>query len=193
MPINPYGMTKYVFERVLSDYGKAFDFKYVSLRYFNAAGADTEADIGEDHNPETHIIPLLLEAAYTRKIFNLFGIGYDTADGSCIRDYIHVEDLASAHIKACEYLRRGGVSECVNLGTGEAYSNLELIRVVEKVTNRAINVNICPAREGDPAQLTASSIKAARLFDWRPVNSSITNIVQTAWNWYKSKEGIHES
>jgi len=183
-PISPYGMTKYVFERILSDYSNAYGLKYASLRYFNAAGASADASIGEDHDPETHIIPLLIESAATGKTFRLFGTDYPTRDGSCERDYIHVTDLASAHTAACRYLIDGGEPTFVNLGTGTGVTNLELVKTVEEVTGRKVNLVLDGRREGDPAALVASNEKARKVLGWKPEHSEIDNVVKTANDWY---------
>jgi UDP-arabinose 4-epimerase len=183
-PVSPYGMTKFVFERILADYARAYGLKYVSLRYFNAAGASSDATIGELHEPETHIIPLLIEAAHTGNAFHLFGFDYLTRDGSCERDYIHVEDLASAHIAAGEYLLGGGDSVNVNLGTGLGVTNLELVRIVEEVTGKKIDIVRDERREGDPDRLIASNGKAWDILGWRPRHSDINEIVASANRWY---------
>jgi UDP-glucose-4-epimerase GalE len=183
-PISPYGMTKYVFERILADYDRAYGLKYAALRYFNAAGASPDAEIGEDHDPETHIIPLLIDSACTGREFRLFGTDYPTRDGSCERDYIHVTDLATAHTAARRHLTSGGDSVCVNLGTGTGVTNLELVRTVEEVTGRRVNLVKADRREGDPAALVASNTKARDVLKWTPGHSDIRDIVETAYNWY---------
>lgn len=188
-PVNPYGWTKLIFERMLSDYDNAYGLKYVSLRYFNAAGADADGDIGEMHDPETHVIPILLQNALgLRDRFYVFGTDYDTHDGSCIRDYIHVTDLADAHIKAIEYLFREERSDCFNLGTGKGVSVLELVDSVQNITGKKLNVILENRREGDPDILVADNSKAKEILNWNPVHSSIENIIKTAWNWH-SKVG----
>jgi UDP-glucose 4-epimerase len=188
-PVNPYGWTKLIFERMLSDYDNAYGLKYVSLRYFNAAGADADGDIGEMHDPETHVIPILLQNALgLRDRFYVFGTDYDTHDGSCIRDYIHVTDLADAHIKAIEYLFREERSDCFNLGTGKGVSVLELVDSVQNITDKKLNVILENRREGDPDILVADNSKAKEVLNWNPVHSSIENIIKTAWNWH-SKVG----
>jgi UDP-glucose 4-epimerase len=183
-PISPYGMTKYVFERILLDFEKAYSFNFVSLRYFNAAGADQDGELGEDHDPETHVIPLLLKNIYTNKnSFTVFGDNYPTKDGTCIRDYIHVDDLADAHVKAVEYLKKQNHFNFINLGTGVGISVLELIAAAEKITEKKANVKICDRRPGDPAELIASYQRAQTELGWIPEHSSIENIVLTAWRW----------
>jgi len=184
-PVNPYGWTKLIFERMMNDYGNAYGLKYVSLRYFNAAGADADGSIGETHEPETHVIPILLQNALgMRKKFSIFGTDYNTRDGSCIRDYIHVTDLADAHIKAVEYLSKGGKSDCFNLGTGTGITVLELISAVEDITGKKINVSFEGRRPGDPDSLVADSSKAKEILGWEPIHSSIDNIIKTAWGWH---------
>lgn len=188
-PVNPYGWTKLMFEQMMNDYDHAYGLKYVSLRYFNAAGADADGTMGEMHDPETHVIPILLQNALgTRNKFSVFGTDYDTEDGSCIRDYIHVTDLADAHIKAIEYLLNGGNSDCFNLGTGEGVSVLELIEKVKKITGKELNVSLEGRRPGDPDILVADNTKAKEILGWNPIHSSMENIIGTAWNWH-SKVG----
>jgi UDP-glucose 4-epimerase len=185
LPINPYGWTKLMFERMMNDYDNAYGLRYVSLRYFNAAGADAGGDIGEKHNPETHIIPILLENAMgIRNCFSVFGTDYKTRDGSCIRDYIHVTDLADAHIKAIEYLFNNDKSDCFNLGTGEGVSVLELVRTVEKITGKKLKISKEERRPGDPDILIADNTKAKSILRWTPSHSSIDNIIKTAWTWH---------
>lgn len=184
-PVNPYGWTKLIFERMMHDYAEAYGLKYVSLRYFNAAGADADGSIGEMHDPETHVIPILLQNALEiRDGFSIFGTDYDTPDGSCIRDYIHVTDLADAHIKAIEYLFREQRSNQFNLGTGEGISVIELINAVERITGKKLNVTPMCRRTGDPAVLVADNSKAKNELGWIPVHSSIENIIKTAWDWH---------
>ncbi|MGE4212710.1 MAG: UDP-glucose 4-epimerase GalE [Candidatus Methanomethylophilaceae archaeon] len=184
-PVNPYGWTKLMFEQMMKDYDEAYDLRYISLRYFNAAGADADGSIGETHNPETHVIPILLQNILgIRKKFSVFGTDYDTRDGSCIRDYIHVTDLADAHIKAIEYLFEKNESDYFNLGSGEGISVLELIRVVERITGKRLNVVFEDRRPGDPDILIADNSKAKVALGWNPVHSSIDNIVRTAWGWH---------
>jgi len=185
-PISPYGMTKYVFERILSDFQRAYGFNFVSLRYFNAAGASTDGELGEWHTPETHVIPLILECVNDKnKEFKIFGTDYPTRDGSCIRDYIHVDDLADAHMKTINYLTKPQHINYFNLGTGYGCSVIELVKTVENKTETKINVQHCEKREGDPPELIASYELANKEFNWEPKHSSIDNIVLTAWNWYK--------
>lgn len=185
-PINPYGFTKLVIERALEDYARAYGSAVAALRYFNAAGASPDGELGEDHDPETHLIPLVLQVALGRRdAVTIFGDDYPTADGTCIRDYIHVDDLASAHLAALERLRPG---ECLklNLGTGRGFSVHEVIRACRRVTGREIPARIGPRRAGDPAELVADASLARRTLQWQPDYTSIESIVQTAWRWHQA-------
>lgn len=183
-PINPYANTKYIIEKMLSDYEGAFGLKHVCLRYFNAAGAAVDGKIGESHDPETHLIPLVLQSALgSRGEVSVFGNDYDTADGTCIRDYIHVEDLASAHLKAIEYLAAGNQSEIINLGTGKGNSVLEIIEKAGVITGEKIPYSIIERRPGDPAVLVADNKKAGRLLHWTP-RYFIEEILESAWRWH---------
>lgn len=187
-PINPYGASKLMIERILSDYNKAYGLNYCCLRYFNAAGADPEGEIGESHEPETHLIPLVLSAALgEREDIKVFGTDYPTKDGSCIRDYIHVMDLADAHIKAMDYLKAGGESDCFNLGNCIGNSVLEVIEAAKEVTGKEITVTNVERRPGDPPVLVGSSEKAEKVLGWKPKYSSIKTILGHAWNWYCNK------
>ena len=186
LPINPYGFTKLVIERALKDYAHAYGFAGASLRYFNASGAAADGSIGEDHTPETHLIPLVLQVALgQRESIQIFGSDYPTPDGTCIRDYIHVEDLASAHLAALEKLESGNVLE-VNLGTGVGNSVLEVINACRKASGHPIPALMCPRRAGDPAELVAHCALAKQLLGWEPRYKTIDQIVQTAWNWHKA-------
>ncbi len=186
LPINPYGFTKLVIERALKDYAHAYGFAGASLRYFNASGAAADGSIGEDHTPETHLIPLVLQVALgQRESIQIFGSDYPTPDGTCIRDYIHVEDLASAHLAALEKLESGKVLE-VNLGTGVGNSVLEVINACRKASGHPIPALMCPRRAGDPAELVAQCSLAKELLGWEPRYKTIDQIVQTAWNWHKA-------
>jgi len=188
-PVNPYGATKLMVERIFKDYYNAYGLQYVVLRYFNAAGADPEGEIGESHDPETHIIPLVLDAAGGRRPdIKVFGTDYDTDDGSCVRDYIHVYDLATAHLLALHYLEKGGQSEFFNLGNEKGTSVLEVIDTVKRVTGRDFAVTISGRRPGDPAKLVGSSAKARRILDWKPVYGEIDRIVEHAWKWHEKAE-----
>lgn len=183
-PINPYGASKVMIENILSDYDKSYNIKFVSLRYFNACGADKLAQIGEWHTPETHLIPLVLDVAINkRESIKIFGVDYDTEDGTCIRDYIHVTDLAEAHILALEYLFNGNESDIFNLGNAKGYSVKEIINTVEKVTKRDITKIEVNRREGDPAVLVANASKANEVLKWKP-KLNLDDIIQSAWHWH---------
>lgn len=187
-PINPYGKTKLMIEQVLQDYSRAYDFKYMLLRYFNASGANNEKNIGESHNPETHLIPLVLEAAAgKRDSIKIFGNDYDTHDGTCIRDYIHVNDLAKAHRLALEKLLNGENSNFYNLGIGKGYSVNEIIEISEKITGKSINKEITSRREGDPPVLVASNEKARTELKWNPDFVDIEDIIKSAWHWEQNR------
>lgn len=186
IPINPYGFTKLVVERALKDYARAYGFAGAALRYFNAAGAASDGSIGEDHKPESHLIPLVLQVALgQRERIHVFGDDYPTPDGTCIRDYVHVEDLAAAHLAALERLGEGKVIE-VNLGSGVGYSVMQVINACRKVSGHSIPVVNSPRRAGDPAKLIADSALAKKLLDWQPKYTTIEQIVETAWNWHRS-------
>lgn len=185
-PINPYGWTKLMVERILKDYDTAYGLKSVILRYFNASGADESGIIGEWHNPETHLIPLILDAAMgKREDIKIFGTDYDTPDGTCIRDYIHVTDLADAHILSLEYLNKNNQSNQFNLGNGQGFSVREVIESVKRVTGMNFNVTQTQRREGDPAILIGSSKKAKDTLGWDPQYVNIDKIIETAWNWHQ--------
>jgi UDP-glucose 4-epimerase len=185
-PTNPYGESKLFFEKVLKWYDRAYGLKSVSLRYFNAAGAHPSGEIGEDHDPEHHLIPLAIGAAAGyRPELTVFGDDYDTPDGTCIRDYIHVCDLADAHLLAIERLEAGGCSEAYNLGNGNGHSVLEVIRTVESVTGLKVPWKMGPRRPGDPARLVGSSEKAIRELGWKPQLNTLETIVETAWRWHR--------
>lgn len=185
-PINPYGWTKLMVERILKDYDTAYGLKSVILRYFNASGADESGIIGEWHNPETHLIPLILDAAMgKREDIKIFGTDYDTPDGTCIRDYIHVTDLADAHILSLEYLNKNNQSNQFNLGNGQGFSVKEVIESVKRVTGRNFNVTQTQRREGDPAILIGSSKKAKDTLGWDPQYVNIDKIIETAWIWHQ--------
>lgn len=187
-PINPYANTKLIIEMLLKDFEKAFSLKSVCLRYFNAAGAHTNGLIGESHSPEPHLIPLILYTAQKKreKIF-VFGNDYNTPDGTCIRDYIHVLDLADAHLKALEYLFDGGNSTIINLGTGVGNSVLEIIEKSKLITGKQIPFELVGRREGDPAILVADNKKAKSILNWNP-KFGIEEIIQTAWNWHQNQK-----
>lgn len=188
-PINPYGRTKFVIEQALWDYAQCGRLHSVMLRYFNAAGADPEGRLGEWHNPETHAIPLAIEAALGRRpAFSIFGSDYETKDGSCIRDYVHVNDLADAHVKAVEYLLSGGKTTAINLGTGEGTTVKELISAIEAVSERRLPVVNAPRRAGDPPVLVASNGMARSILGWEP-RYGIDEIVRSAWHWHSRFNG----
>lgn len=185
-PINPYGRTKLMIEQVLKDYDRAYGLKHINLRYFNAAGADPEGEIGELHDPETHLIPLVLSSAIGRsQEIKIFGTDYPTRDGTCIRDYIHVMDLADAHIRALQYLMDKGESDSFNLGNGNGYSVREVIEAVKSVTRRDFRVKEVERREGDPPLLISNSQKARRVLNWKPLYGDLRTIIETAWKWYQ--------
>lgn len=183
-PVNPYGETKLAIEHALEAYGAAHGLRWAALRYFNAAGADHEAGLGERHEPETHLIPIVLEvAAGTRSALNVYGTTWPTPDGTCVRDYIHVTDLCEAHLAAVEHLARGGPSGAFNLGTGQGHSIREVVDVARRVTNRTIDTVDAPPRAGDPASLVAKVDRAARVLGWRAKRSDLLRIVGDAWAW----------
>jgi len=186
-PINPYGRTKRMIEEILKDYQAAFGLNYMSLRYFNAAGADPDAEVGEDHHPETHLIPLVLDvAASKRPAIKVFGTDYQTPDGTCIRDYIHVTDLARAHLMALERLLGGAGSNVYNLGNGQGFSVLEVIEHAKKITGKAIPVENADRRPGDPPVLIASNEKAVKELGWKPQYADLDDIIGTAWKWHQT-------
>jgi len=186
-PINPYGQTKLTIEKIMDDYDKAYGLRSVRLRYFNVAGADNEGRIGEWHEPETHLIPNILKSVFSGgKTFEMYGTDYNTKDGTCIRDYINVEDLAEAHILALDYLNNGGKTDYFNIGTNDGNSVKEVFATCEKITDKNIPVKICPKREGDPAVLVADNSKAKKILKWQP-NKSLKYSIKTAYNWEKSR------
>ena len=186
-PINPYGASKRMMEQVLADYGKAFGIRSVVFRYFNAAGADPSGAIGEAHDPETHLVPnILLAALGQRDGLDIFGDDYDTRDGTCIRDYIHVHDIASAHLAALDYMDRHDGSNVFNLGNGGGFSNREVLDAAERVTGRKIPYRIGPRREGDAGILVADSKKAKSELGWTPAYPEIETIIESAWKWHQA-------
>lgn len=188
-PINPYGYSKLMTEQMLQDAAKANNFNYVILRYFNVAGADGEGDIGQSFPIESHLIKIAVQVALgKRDSMQIYGDDYDTPDGTCIRDYIHVEDLASAHVDALNYLRNGGASDIFNLGYGTGFSVKEVIQVVEEVAGKALNVITGKRRAGDPPKLIADSSKAQQKLGWRPVNADLKKIVKSAFDWEKMRK-----
>jgi UDP-arabinose 4-epimerase len=184
-PVNPYGESKLMIERALHWFGEAHGIRHVALRYFNAAGADTEGEIGEDHEPETHLLPLVLYTALGRRShIDIYGTDYPTPDGSAIRDYIHVQDLAEAHVLALDYLRRGGASTALNLGTGQGHSVREVIAAAERVSGRPIARHETARRPGDPPALVADASRAREVLGWTPTHSDLDTILRTAWAWH---------
>ena len=182
-PVNPYGSTKLAIERMLAECSPAYGIGAVALRYFNAAGADPDGELGERHHPETHLIPLVLQAAAGRRdAISVFGDDWPTRDGTCVRDYIHVSDLCVAHLQALEWLGRGGRYECFNLGNGDGATVMEVIAAARQVTGRQIKVTQAPRRAGDPPSLVADASKARRLLGWQPAHADIAGIVRDAWN-----------
>jgi UDP-arabinose 4-epimerase len=182
-PVSPYGESKYMVERLLYWLGQSYGLQWVALRYFNAAGADAEGQLGEDHDPESHLIPLVIAAALGLGTLEIYGTDYDTSDGTAIRDYLHVTDLASAHLAALRYLDAGKTSTAFNLGTGRGHSVREVIAMVEQISGKKVPVREVGRRIGDPPCLVADASKSAELLNWRPRHSSLEEIVQTAWNW----------
>lgn len=193
-PTNVYGETKLTMERMMAWFDQVLGIKYVALRYFNAAGAHASGKIGEDHEPETHLIPLILQAALgQRDSIKIFGDDYNTPDGTCIRDYIHVSDLADAHLRAVQYLIAGGDSDVFNLGNGQGFSVKEMIEAVREVTGRDFPVQTTPRRAGDPAVLIASSNKAKTVLGWKPSRDNLHDIIGSAWNWHSNHpEGYND-
>ncbi len=190
-PISPYGETKYMGERILHWYSGAYNLSYVALRYFNASGADPDGEIGEVHNPESHLIPLVLQAILgKRPHIGVFGTDYETPDGTAERDYVHVKDLADAHVRALQYLIDGGESAKVNLGSGRGYSVKEVIDVAAKVTGREVPVEYQERRPGDPPALYADPSYAKKLLGWMPKHSDLETIIKTAWDWELKRESL---
>jgi UDP-glucose-4-epimerase GalE len=188
-PVNPYGVSKLFFEHALEAYDVAYGLRFASLRYFNAAGADDAGETGECHQPETHLIPLALRAATEQGVpLQVFGSDYPTVDGTCIRDYIHVTDLAEAHVKALEHLLGGGNSIALNLGTGRGHSVKEVISVVEATTGRSVRKHFAPRRAGDPPVLVADPGRAEEVLGWK-AKRSLAEIVSTAWRWLQRSQG----
>lgn len=188
-PINPYGQSKLMSERMIGDFGRAHGLNATMLRYFNAAGADADGDIGECHEPETHLIPLALDAAVGRGELVVNGDDYPTPDGTCLRDYIHVTDLADAHVMALERLLGGGEPSALNLGTGQGVSIRQVISAIEHVTGKSVPHRIGPRREGDPPALVADPSRAREILGWKARTSDIGSIVETAWRWHQRDHG----
>ncbi len=192
-PESVYGESKLMFESILSWYKKVKGINYINLRYFNAAGATIDGRLGEDHDPETHIIPIAIQAALSKdSIFKLFGTDYDTKDGTCIRDYIHVLDLATAHIQAIEKLRVSGKSDSFNLGTGNGYSNRDVLNMVKKVSGVDFEIEEIERRIGDPAVIYADNSKAVKMLGFSPKYSDLETIVKTAWDWHSKRDKENE-
>ena len=188
VPINPYGQAKLMVEKILADYDFAYGLKYVALRYFNACGADLDNEIGENHTPESHLIPLILDAAIgKREDIKIFGTDYPTPDGTCVRDYVHVTDLAQAHILALQYLLDGNESNSFNLGNGKGFSVKEVIDAAKKVTGVDFKVTEVERRAGDPPELVADSTKAKQVLKWQPQYADLETIVKSAWAWHQKK------
>lgn len=184
-PTNPYGESKLMMEKMMKWCDGAYGMKYVALRYFNVAGAKQDASIGEDHTPETHLVPIILQVALgQREELKIFGDDYDTPDGTCIRDYVHVEDLIAAHLLALDYLSAGNPSASFNLGSNTGYSVKEMLDAARKVTGKEIPATIAPRRAGDPSRLVASADKARSVLKWNPQLTDIEEIIETAWNWH---------
>lgn len=182
-PINPYGQTKLMIEKIMDDYDKAYGLRSVRLRYFNVAGADSGNIVGEWHEPETHLIPNILKSTFSNgKTFEMYGTDYDTKDGTCIRDYINVEDLAEAHVLALEYLDNGGATNFFNLGTNDGNSVKEVFSLCEEITNKKIDVKTCSRRDGDPATLVADNTKAKRILNWQP-KRNLAQSIKSAYCW----------
>ena len=189
-PISPYGVSKLMVEQVLKDFDSAYQFKSVRFRYFNAAGADPSGRLGEDHVPETHLIPLvLLTALGKRDSISIFGTDYPTPDGTCVRDYIHVTDLAEAHVLGLNYLLKGGDTTVFNLGNGNGFSVKEVIETARQITDREIKAVECPRRPGDPPALVGSSDRARNILGWNPQYADLNQIISHAWNWHQKRHG----
>lgn len=186
-PTNPYGFSKLTFEGMMKAYDRAYGLKFMALRYFNAAGADPKEEMGEDHTPETHLIPIIMQAALgLRPLLELYGNDYPTPDGTCIRDYIHIADLSQAHLLALKALAQGDDSNIYNLGNGKGYSNREVIDMARKITNREIPVKESPRRPGDPAILVASAERIRKELKWEPKYPELKTIIETAWRWHRN-------
>lgn len=187
-PLSPYGRSKLAVEEMLADFERAYGLRSVSLRYFNAAGADPEGEVGEMHDPEPHVIPrALMAAAGVLPKFGVLGHDYPTADGTAVRDYTHVSDLATAHVSALKYLLAGGASDALNLGVGRGYSVLEIVRAAERVTGRHVPLADAPRRPGDPAEVVADARRAQAVLGFRPALPELEDMVQTAWNWFRAR------
>jgi UDP-arabinose 4-epimerase len=193
LPINPYGESKLMIEKILRDFSHAYGMRSLCLRYFNAAGADLEAEIGEDHDPETHLIPLvLLTALGKRTHISVFGTDYPTPDGTCIRDYIHVSDLAQAHVLALHALEQGAPSAAYNLGNGQGFSVLEVIATARRITGKDIPIHISPRRPGDPARLVGDALRIIQELQWQPRYADLDTIIASAWKWTLNNTVDHD-
>jgi UDP-arabinose 4-epimerase len=192
-PVNPYGETKLIIERALRWYGAAYDMSWAALRYFNAAGADPSGELGEVHTPETHLIPLVLDSTMGGKAVDVYGDDYPTPDGTCVRDFIHVSDLAEAHVRALDYLLEGGKSITLNLGTGEGSSVGQVISMVEQVTGRRVSYRAAPRRAGDPAVLVADPSLARKVLAWHPTHSGLESIIRSAWKWHSQESPLRST
>ena len=189
-PINPYGTSKLMVEQILNDFDVSHNLRSVCFRYFNAAGADPEGRLGEDHNPETHLIPLVLYAAMgKRDAISIFGTDYDTPDGTCVRDYIHVSDLADAHVLGLDYLLKGGESTQFNLGNGNGFSVKEVIETAKQITGREFNVKLADRRPGDTPTLVGTAERAINILGWQPKYADINSIIAHAWQWHQKRHG----
>lgn len=183
-PVNPYGSTKKIMEMFLKDFCEVKGVKTVSLRLFNLSGANKEGDIGEFHNPETHIIPRIFRSLSVNRVFEIYGDDWNTPDGTCVRDYVHVDDAANAFIKSIGYLKKGGKSNVFNVGSGVGTSVMAIIKEVSRITTRGVEYDVKPRRIGDPAVLMADISETKKILQWEPINSSIENIISTAWKWH---------
>ncbi|NJE63091.1 UDP-glucose 4-epimerase GalE [Enterococcus durans] len=192
-PKNPYGESKLMMEKMMKWCDNAYGMRYVALRYFNVAGAKSDASIGEDHTPETHLVPIILQVALgQRESLAIYGDDYDTPDGTCVRDYVQVEDLIAAHILALEYLKAGNESNFFNLGSNQGYSVQEMLEAAREVTGKEIPAKIAPRRAGDPSRLVASSAKAQAILGWKPKFTDVKEIIKTAWEWHVSHPNGYE-
>ncbi len=188
-PINPYGVTKLMCEQIMKDFGDAYGLRYVFFRYFNVAGADLGGELGEQHEPPSHVIPIIFDSVTGKTdSFKIFGDDYDTPDGTCIRDYVHVADLADGHVRAVEHLLKGGANDIINLGSGQGFSVKELIAKIEEVSGKKVPTELVPRRPGDAPCLYANKDKAKRVLGWEPVNSNLDTIMKTAWEWCTRNE-----
>lgn len=189
-PINPYGRSKLMIENILKDYSNAYNFKFSILRYFNAAGADFDFEIGENHKEETHLIPLVIKSLLNKETFNIFGSDYNTEDGTAIRDYIHVMDLANVHVKSLEFLLKNNKNITLNIGTGNGYSVLEIVNAIKKYTKKRFYIKFLEKREGDPPSLFSDITKMKKFLNWQPEYSDLKTIILSAYNWHKALEKL---